>query len=741
MIGKGSFKTVYRGRWRNTSVAIVRMRKGGMVTEARLMQQLSSHPNLVQFYRWSEDSQGNEYVVLELVSLGSLDRVLLHLQDLLRVHVMLSMCEQICAGMAELAQEGVLHRDLAARNVLVQSVDPVHVKVADFGLARVEQGSSPALLGSISVRWAAPEVLLRQEWSQASDVWAFGVTAWEIFSNGSEPYAAQSDKEVLEVVLSGQRLARPPRCPREMYALMLRCWASDPAERPTFDAILATFNINKHVEVLAQQGLVSAVLGCQQAPKADQPSRPFIVCGEPVVSSSAQLLAQPGAMQRKACLSAESYEDSWSMAREEEIDPDDISCASLGSPRGSLLNWSGREDDGTLQEQLCRANEVQLLSTAAAALAAGMSGEMVASAAAQGVKAQDLQKGSGYVEEATRMGAVQVLTKLLSQTRCEKVMDRISHIIRLCSGPMACGGKVCSFKYGHIQVAIREGALGDGLGAKVWSVCHIMCRELVAHPEITQDRVALELGSGTGLVGLVAALTGAQQVILSDHEPEVLVILRTCMHMNVPAVGAAAVPAGLGLEVQQRQLGYPSDFYQEGAVHGNGDAAVAAAAAPSTTASHNQQYIPSDAELFDDASSVDDLEMDLSALMVDEEAAAHKQDSWDDSSQQAAKAAAAASKLTAWDAGNISVRLLDWQESADALAAVRDQKVFDQFRDSCTQWGLRYRTVQVQPSMSEDLGGIKGRERDYEGGYLLMAVDHAAAPAQDWHRHDFVVVE
>lgn len=51
MIGQGSFKSVFRGRWRNTNVAIVRMRKGGLLTEARLMQQLSTHPNLVQFYR------------------------------------------------------------------------------------------------------------------------------------------------------------------------------------------------------------------------------------------------------------------------------------------------------------------------------------------------------------------------------------------------------------------------------------------------------------------------------------------------------------------------------------------------------------------------------------------------------------------------------------------------------------------------------------------------------------------
>jgi hypothetical protein len=36
--------------------------------------------------------------------------------------------------------------------------------------------------------------------------------------------------------------------------------------------------------------------------------------------------------------------------------------------------------------------------------------------------------------------------------------------------------QVSSFSYDDVTVYIREGALGDGLGAKVWSVCHIMCR-------------------------------------------------------------------------------------------------------------------------------------------------------------------------------------------------------------------------------------------------------------------------
>jgi len=51
LIGKGSCKTVYRGRWNSTMVAIVCMRRGGAVKEARFLQQLSNHPNLVQFYR------------------------------------------------------------------------------------------------------------------------------------------------------------------------------------------------------------------------------------------------------------------------------------------------------------------------------------------------------------------------------------------------------------------------------------------------------------------------------------------------------------------------------------------------------------------------------------------------------------------------------------------------------------------------------------------------------------------
>ncbi|GIL49207.1 hypothetical protein Vafri_5351 [Volvox africanus] len=285
LIGKGSFKQVYRGKWNNTNVAIVAMRRGGLVTEARLMQRLGAHPNLVQFYRWSTDHRGNEYIVVELVPFGSLDKVLAQFGHSLRNRSKLMMCEQICHAMCELASEGVLHRDLAARNILVQAMQPVHVKVSDFGLAHVspqhqepvsgggggddgggcddgrpddrcksthwqppqqqQQKRRQAVKGSASlvpVRWSAPEVLHKGGcWSEKSDVYSYGVTMWEIFSNGAEPYANRSDIEVATAIVNGDLLQRPKDCPHPVYALMQDCWRQDPAQRPSFRQIAGVF--------------------------------------------------------------------------------------------------------------------------------------------------------------------------------------------------------------------------------------------------------------------------------------------------------------------------------------------------------------------------------------------------------------------------------------------------------------------------------------------------------------------
>ena len=65
--------------------------------------------------RWSVDKQGNEFMVLELVKLGALDKLLLAFGPTIRTAAKIVMCEQICSAMCELATEGVLHRCGCAR--------------------------------------------------------------------------------------------------------------------------------------------------------------------------------------------------------------------------------------------------------------------------------------------------------------------------------------------------------------------------------------------------------------------------------------------------------------------------------------------------------------------------------------------------------------------------------------------------------------------------------------------------
>lgn len=87
-------------------------------------------------------------------------------------------------------------------------------------------------------RRCAPESLRQGTFSSASDVWMFGVTLWEMFSGGEEPWAGVPPYLILQRLDKDRaRLPRPPLCSRALYSLALRCWAPYPADRPSFSCL------------------------------------------------------------------------------------------------------------------------------------------------------------------------------------------------------------------------------------------------------------------------------------------------------------------------------------------------------------------------------------------------------------------------------------------------------------------------------------------------------------------------
>lgn len=66
----------------------------------------------------------------------------------------------------------------------------------------------------------------------------FAVTLWEMFTYGQEPWVGLNGTQILEKIdLDGERLRQPDACPRDVYQLMLQCWAHKPQDRPTFEAL------------------------------------------------------------------------------------------------------------------------------------------------------------------------------------------------------------------------------------------------------------------------------------------------------------------------------------------------------------------------------------------------------------------------------------------------------------------------------------------------------------------------
>jgi len=88
-------------------------------------------------------------------------------------------------------------------------------------------------------RWTGPEVMEQHMWCQATDVWAFAVTLWEIFTNALIPYSEISDDEELQRRVFGQglRLDRPPQCPDGVWEIMECSWQHDHTRRNSFEEI------------------------------------------------------------------------------------------------------------------------------------------------------------------------------------------------------------------------------------------------------------------------------------------------------------------------------------------------------------------------------------------------------------------------------------------------------------------------------------------------------------------------
>ncbi|OXA51590.1 Vascular endothelial growth factor receptor 2 [Folsomia candida] len=280
VLGSGEFSVVVKGRMKskNMNVAIKIAKPSADVTlfktllsEVKIMIFIENHENIVALFGVCTRNirTRNIHIVLEFCENGSLETYLrkgrarfinlidqnqrLSLQvlksrpdaeDRLSSLDLIKWAMQIAKGMEYLSFKGVVHADLAARNILLNTARAA--KISDFGLSKklyectnyVKKTKSP-----LPWRWMSIEALSTLTFSKESDVWAYAVTLWEIFSLGDTPFPSETwDKDFLHRITSGMRMGRPKFATFDIYSQMVNCWDDDPMGRPEFSSLRKYFS-------------------------------------------------------------------------------------------------------------------------------------------------------------------------------------------------------------------------------------------------------------------------------------------------------------------------------------------------------------------------------------------------------------------------------------------------------------------------------------------------------------------
>ncbi|HKG90440.1 MAG TPA: serine/threonine-protein kinase, partial [Gemmatimonadaceae bacterium] len=240
LVGEGAMGVVYRAvdpvlnravavKVMNDALAREEELRARFLREAQAAGSLQ-HPNVITIYDFGE-VEGHLYIAMEYVEGDDLEHVL-NVREPLPLQTKLDIITDVLSGLAYAHKRGIVHRDIKPANIRL--TEDRRAKIMDFGIAHL--ASSRATRTGMIVGtpdYMAPEQVTGGQITAATDLFSVGTVLYEILS-GARPFQSTTVHGVLYKVVSEHPPALKsmnPGLPPELYAIVQRALAKDPASR------------------------------------------------------------------------------------------------------------------------------------------------------------------------------------------------------------------------------------------------------------------------------------------------------------------------------------------------------------------------------------------------------------------------------------------------------------------------------------------------------------------------------
>ncbi len=198
--------------------------------ELKLARKIT-HKNVCRMYDLNEEG-GTPYITMEYVPGGDLKSII-KMTGQLNVGRAVSISKQICDGLAEAHNLGVVHRDLKSRNIMIDKEG--NARIMDFGIARSLEAKGMTGDGIMvgTPEYMSPEQVKGEEADQRSDIYSLGIVLFEMLT-GKTPFEGDTS---LSIALK-QKTEEPPnpqdfnaQIPEHLNRVILKCLEKDRKKR------------------------------------------------------------------------------------------------------------------------------------------------------------------------------------------------------------------------------------------------------------------------------------------------------------------------------------------------------------------------------------------------------------------------------------------------------------------------------------------------------------------------------